>query len=637
MPRRTTVTSRRAASLAGTLGLLVTAALLPAVPASAALPDGVPAGYWPSSCADDITQYCVESVSVLPADADEATESVPGLDAWASVAPDPDDELTSVLTWAVDGWSGQSEEIRTGEVTMVIRTGQFVPRFTAATAQGLHVSRDTDDEGNNRLTLRGRPAPVSWNLGTEYAELCTAANYCGEYDDLASVADSGWKFQGHTQDLGSASEDYMAAIDGAYVASGAQGSPRYLGYYEDNPEDGQYLWLGGIGGPQLDLAGNPVRGAMNVWIPGAYFENTLLTTATDALETGFDLVSSGEDAPTSVPLSAYELDGGVALDVPDLAYPTAISQLNIFHRPSGAAEGDGAPGSPEQVTATGAMDSVDVTWAAPESDGGSPITGYRARAFSAATGGTVLSRCDSETAESTSCNIWSLTDGDTVYVSVNAITALGEGPAQPRIAAVVGEQVDLPSVPRALKVVAGVKRLDASWTAPYSDGGGFISRYTARAYAAASGGAPVATCVALEPKLTCAFTGLTSTAKLYVSVSATNEAGMGPYVATRVAAAPLLPASTPRTVKAVSAKGTIKVTWAAPLSTGNTPITSYQASLFTASSGGSAAVKCTTNGSGLGCTSPALKVGKTYYVSVFAFNKAGVSGGSARIKVLVKK
>jgi hypothetical protein len=395
--------------------------------------------------------------------------------------------------------------------------------------------------------------------------------------------------------------------------------------------------FGVLGNPQLDIDGDPVRGTLDAWIPGGYF-TAVGTTAEAAAATGFDLVSSGAaHAPASVPATVTVRAGGIAVAVPDIAFPAAVDQIVLHLRPSEATTGMTAPSAARQVTAVSEPGGVVVSWAAPASDGGHPITGYRVRAFSTATGGSVVSGCDTADPAARTCRIGALTDGSTVHVAVAAITALGESSVPARLAARVGEPVTVPSVPRTVKVVAGAKRLDASWSVPTSDGGGPISRYTARAYRTPTGGSPVAACVALRPKLTCAFTGLTGAAPLYVTVAATNEAGIGPATATRVGAAPRVVASAPRSVTATSSKSTVKVTWKAPLSSGNTPITGYRAEVFTAARGGAAAYRCATTGSGRSCREPTLKAGRAYYISVYALNAVGPSTGTARLKVVVKR
>jgi hypothetical protein len=627
---------RTVAGLAGTLATLVTALLLPAAPAHAVLPDDVPVGYWPSICDETDTQHCIADVTVTPEGGEPATVS--GLNAWAALAAD------GTLTWAVDGWATPLTEAQDGEVTLVIRTGVWVPRFTAATAEGLRVTRTEDGDGNHLLTITGRPAAVAWDKSSENAVLCTTGFTCGDDDSMAYAVDSGHRFRGVSRDLDGIEAETVAAVDGAYIASGAQATPDFFAPFDD-PDNGPALPLGVLLNPQLDASGDPVRGAVNVFVPPGYF-TAQQTTPEEAVETGFDLVSSSTAASISIPTYATVENGGVALDVPDIAYPTSslddFHHLTVFRRPSQATPDMTAPGSPEQVVATGEPDGLVVRWAAPESDGGSPVTGYRVRMYPAATGGPVLRRCDAGGPEVTECRIGELTDGDVVWVAPSAVTALGEGRAESRVAVTVGEPVYAPGAPRTLKVVAAANRLTASWLAPLSDGGAAITRYTVRAYRTAVAGTAVKACVAIAPApatpaLSCAITGLTSNERLYLEVSATNRVGVGPVTTTRVSGAPLTVSSAPRSVVVKSAKSRISATWAPPLNTGGTKIIQYRADLYTAAKGGAPLYRCTTTGVGRTCTGAVLKPGRTYYLSVVAVNAVGASAGSARIKVVVKK
>jgi hypothetical protein len=618
MSRRYTSTSgRRGGTVAGSLGLLLAATLLPAAPASAVEGDALPVGDW-GTCADAADQYCVEGVTVVPL-GDGAAST---LTASAVTVPD---EYVSSFDWSVDGWATQSEAVRDGALTLVIRTGQFVPRFTSAAADGMRVATAVDDGGNHTMTVTGHAVHVDWTTG-EHAAGCVALQYCGEYDQTADAAGTGLRFEGNTQDTG---EDNVS-MDGAYIATGAQARTRGLAYSTD-PEPS--LWLGSLGNPQLDLNGEPVRGSYNAWVPAGYFE-AVGTTAEAALATGFDLISDGDGMSASVPMTASARDGGVAFEVTDIAYPTAINQHQVFHRPSAAADGDTAPGAPQQVSGVGTDNGVIANWAAPASDGGSPIVGYRARAFSAATGGTVVDRCDGE-ADGTTCEMTQPEVGTTVYVTVNAFSALGEGPATDRVAVLVGDPVTAPWAPRAAKSVPGPGRLTVSWAAPLYDGGAAVTGYTVRAYRAATGGTQVGSCVTTAVKPNCVITGLTGVTH-YVAVTAANSVGSSVPTA-RVAATPWTVATAPRSVTAKSAKSKITVGWAAPLQAGGTAVTKYEARLYTVAKGGTPALKCTATGAGRSCVSTTLKPGRVYYASVVALNAAGRSIEPTRVKVLVKR
>ncbi|MFM8894499.1 MAG: S8 family serine peptidase, partial [Actinomycetales bacterium] len=74
------------------------------------------------------------------------------------------------------------------------------------------------------------------------------------------------------------------------------------------------------------------------------------------------------------------------------------------------------------------------------------------------------------------------------------------------------------------------------WGAPTSNGGSVITSYEARAYALASGGAPVASCT--SSTLQCAISGLTNGQAMWIEVSAINAVGAGPATSPRIQATP---------------------------------------------------------------------------------------------------
>jgi hypothetical protein len=628
MLHRAPMSVRRGGVLTGSLGALLVAALLSGTPALAA-PGDWPSGDWASVCVDADATYCIAEATVTPVGGAPTSMAELGLTASAATVPD---ESTTWMRWSVDGWAGQPAAVTGGEITLAIRTGSFVPRLTAAVAAGLRVSRSVDDAGRYTLTVTGTATHVDWTTG-EFAAECVARQYCGDYDTMADDAGTGFRFEGRTQDLEGNAQNFIDVLDGAYFSTDAQAHTDTLSY--DTEDADPYLWLGVLGNPQLDVHGDPVRSFATAWLPGGYFTATGIT-AEAAMTTGFDVVAASDGLTASLPVVASASDGGVRLDLPDIGVGAAIGELKVFHRPSGAAPGDTAPGPAHHVTVTGGQDSVLVGWQTPEVDGGAPVNGYRARAFSAAAGGTVVSRCDAD-ADATSCQIWNLTDGETYHIAVSAITALGEGRAASRVEATAGEPMpDLPSEPRSVHLVPGVHRLAVSWIAPASDGGDPVGSYTVRAYRLGAGGAPIATCETQVPSHMCTLTGLTSGAKLYVGVTARNMMGAGPE-SVRASATVWTVASTPRGVTAASARSRITVRWLVVAATGGTPVTGYRAELYTAARGGSAAVRCTASAAARSCVTGTLKPGRTYYATVTALNAVGGSAQPTRVKVLVRR
>lgn len=627
MLRRNLTPARRAGVVAGPAGALLVASLLTGTPAAAA--GSLPDGDFAQSCADDAAAYCIAEATITPVGGVPVPLAELGLTASAATLPD---DWTAWLGWSVDGWAEQPAGVTGGEIRLVIRTGSFVPRMTSAVAEGFATRRGTDDTGNT-LTVTGRATHVDWITDGAAAD-CTARQYCGEYDTMADASGTGFRFQGRTQDLEGNSPEFIDALDGAYLATDAQARTTDLTWVAE--PDVPYLSLGVLGNPQLDGNAEPVRNALSAWLPGGYFAATG-TTPEDALATGFDLAGTYEGMTASIPLTATARDGGVAFAAPEIGFGAAIGELRVYPRPSGAAPGDTAPGAPRGVAVAYEAGEALVSWTAPGSDGGSPVTGYRARVFSAATGGPVLSRCDSDT-ETMSCWIGNLSDGETYFFTVSAVSALGEGNAAARVEVVAGDPILMPpSEPRAVRAVAGANRLTASWTAPESDGGEPVGYYVAQAYRVATGGAPVATCVADAPRRTCVLTGLLRGAKYYVGVTAVNNAGDSPESAVRASATTWNVAGPPRSVSAKSSQSRVTVTWAAPATTGGSPVNGYRAELYTAARGGSPAVRCTASAAARGCVTATLKPGRVYYATVTAVNGAGASAQPARVKVLVRR
>jgi peptidoglycan/xylan/chitin deacetylase (PgdA/CDA1 family) len=173
----------------------------------------------------------------------------------------------------------------------------------------------------------------------------------------------------------------------------------------------------------------------------------------------------------------------------------------------------GAPGTPSGVAGDA---SVAVSWTAPTSDGGSPITGYT---VTASPGGATCS-----TSGALSCTVTALTNGTAYTFTVRATNSIGTGPASAPSAPVTPATVTgatVPGAPGTPTGVAGDRRVSVSWTAPTSDGGSPITGYTVTA---SPGGA---TCSTSGP-LSCTVTGLTNGTAYTFTVRATNSIGTGP-------------------------------------------------------------------------------------------------------------
>lgn len=167
-----------------------------------------------------------------------------------------------------------------------------------------------------------------------------------------------------------------------------------------------------------------------------------------------------------------------------------------------------APAAPASVSATPADAQATVTWTAPASDGGTPITGYT---VSDGNG----HGCTTDGA--TFCTVTGLTNGVQYTFTVTATNA--SGTSAPSTEAAVTPSGP-PPAPTGVTAVVGDGQSTVTWTAPASDGGSPITGYTVTA----SNGATCTT----GGELSCTVTGLPNLQAVTFTVTATNAAGTGP-------------------------------------------------------------------------------------------------------------
>lgn len=133
---------------------------------------------------------------------------------------------------------------------------------------------------------------------------------------------------------------------------------------------------------------------------------------------------------------------------------------------------------------------LQVTWDAPVTDTWNPITSYTAKAYSAATGGTLLDTCDQAIPSVHSCTFEHMTSDSTVYVSMTA-TATTASNATARVQMATKR---LALAPTNVHATGGANKVTMSWDA-VTDFGDFYLGFTAynlAAYDAQTGGTFVA-------------------------------------------------------------------------------------------------------------------------------------------------
>ena len=133
------------------------------------------------------------------------------------------------------------------------------------------------------------------------------------------------------------------------------------------------------------------------------------------------------------------------------------------------------PGAPTSLTATASgTTTINLSWTAPSSDGGSAITGYRIEVSPNGTSSWTNREANTDTTTTTYSHT-GLSAGTTRHYRVSAINSVGTGTASNVDNATTPT---VPGAPTGLTATAsGTTTIDLSWTAPASDGGSAITGY----------------------------------------------------------------------------------------------------------------------------------------------------------------
>ena len=180
-----------------------------------------------------------------------------------------------------------------------------------------------------------------------------------------------------------------------------------------------------------------------------------------------------------------------------------------------------APGAPGGLTATAGDSQVSLTWKAPASDGGAPITSYDVYEGTSQN----ISGEPVASPAGTSVTVKNLADGTTYYFKVTAVNKVGQGPASGAASATPAAAVTKPGAPTGLTATAGNGRVTLSWTAPAADGGAGISGYLIYRGTRPGGESRVPVNGAPVQATSYTVTGLANGTDYYFAVAAVNDAG----------------------------------------------------------------------------------------------------------------
>ena len=259
------------------------------------------------------------------------------------------------------------------------------------------------------------------------------------------------------------------------------------------------------------------------------------------------------------------------------------------------------PGAPTGITAIGGDGAANVSFTAPTNAGGSTISQYE---VTANPGGLTA------TGPSSPINITGLTNGQTYTFTVKATNETGTG-----VSSTASSPILLQSVPGAPTITSASpldKKVEVGFSAPASDGGSTITKYTVTSY---PGGL---TAVGTTSPLT--VSGLLNGMPYSFKVVATNSLGDGAASAASSEVSPRTIPDKPTGVTATAGNASARVSFLVPVSDGGNTISGYTVT----SSPGS--ITATGTSSPIDITG--LTNGEDYTFSVTATNAAGTSEAS---------
>ena len=283
------------------------------------------------------------------------------------------------------------------------------------------------------------------------------------------------------------------------------------------------------------------------------------------------------------------------------------------------------PSAPRTLTGIASNSSVKLSWLAPTSNGGSPITGYSVYRGTSAGGESATPLATNVTA--TTFTDTSAVNGSTYFYTVAAVNAIGPSAPSNEISAL--PQATAPSSPLNLVASGGSGLVSLSWTAPTTDGGSGITGYNIYRGTSAAGEAvvPVASSVGLT---SFTDTGLANGTTYFYKVAAVNSVGTSP-LSNEASATPQPTATVPSAPSALTAQsgnGFVSLSWTAPTSTGGATITGYNVYRGAAPNAEST-TPVATNVNRTSYVDNGLVNGTTYYYRVAAVNAVGTSPQSS--------
>ncbi|MDE2870953.1 MAG: fibronectin type III domain-containing protein [Gemmatimonadota bacterium] len=270
---------------------------------------------------------------------------------------------------------------------------------------------------------------------------------------------------------------------------------------------------------------------------------------------------------------------------------------------------------------------IDLSWTAPDYDGGADITGYRIE-VSVDRGIVWKDLVENTGSTGTAYAHTGLDPATTRHYRVSAINRAGTG--APSNTAEATTDATVPDAPTRLSATAdGTAQIDLSWATPGFDGGAEITGYRIEVSLDAGNNWTDLVADTRSDDTEYSHTGLDPASTRHYRVSAINEIGTGDPSNVADATTDATVPDPPTNLVAVASSPTqIDLTWTAPAYDGGAPVTSYR--IEVSEDGGTWSDLARSTGSAATAYSHAgLQPGSTRHYRVSAINVAGTGMPSA--------
>jgi len=231
----------------------------------------------------------------------------------------------------------------------------------------------------------------------------------------------------------------------------------------------------------------------------------------------------------------------------------------------------GAPGIPTGLAAVAGPGRITLTWAAPASNGGSPLSNYRIYRGTSSGGETLYATIPLVTTWTDPAT----TPGSTYYYKVTALNAAAEGASSTEVSRAPAAAA-VPAAPTVPYDVAYPSQVSIFWTVPVLTGGAPITEYRLYRGTSPGGATLLRSLPATATQTSDCCNPPTDGVRYYYQVSAVNVVGEGLRSLEVSAEPPGGMAGPPQGVVASPGNGANNVTWQPPVYDGGSTIIGYR-------------------------------------------------------------